>query len=154
MTQEAVSSEIPAKPAPEKEKPALLPDGVGLRLEQVQALLATQHNAAVPKDDPILMVVTICNAFLKEIHTLHQRHEAGLTKLMGDKTDAYVNGIKEATAQLAAGLSSASVQGFKTACKEHESRMAGFKSNLTWLAAIVAVSALVNVAVFVLLGWR
>lgn len=138
----------------EKEKPALLPDGMGLRLEQVQALLATQHNTAVPKDDPMLMFVTICNAFLSEVQALHQRHEIGLTKLMADKTDAYVRGIKEATAQLATGLSSASVEGFKAACKEHESRMAGFKSNLTWLAAIVAVSALVNVAACVLLGWR
>lgn len=138
----------------EKEKPALLPDGMGLRLEQVQALLATQHNTAVPKDDPMLMFVTICNAFLGEVQALHQRHETGLTKLMADKTDAYVRGIKEATAQLAAGLSSASVEGFKAACKDHESRMAGFKSNLTWLAAIVAVSALVNVAACVLLGWR
>lgn len=151
MSQEQHS---PETPAPEAGKKALLPDGVGLRLEQVQALLATQHNTAVPKDDPILMVVTICNAFLGEVQALHQRHEAGLTKLMADKTDAYVRGIKEATAQLASGLSSASVEGFKTACKDHESRMAGFKSNLTWLAAIVAVSALVNVAACVLLGWR
>lgn len=151
MSQEQHS---PEKPAPEAEKKALLPDGMGLRLEQVQALLATQHNTAVPKDDPMLMFVTICNAFLGEVQALHQRHETGLTKLMADKTDAYVRGIKEATAQLAAGLSSASVEGFKTACKDHESRMAGFKSNLTWLAAIVAMSALVNVAACVLLGWR
>lgn len=151
MSQEQHSPETPAA---EKEKPALLPDGMGLRLEQVQALLATQHNTAVPKDDPMLMFVTICNAFLGEVQALHQRHEAGLTKLMADKTDAYVRGIKDATAQLAAGLSSASVEGFKVACKEHESRMAAVKSNLTWLAAIVAVSALVNVAACVLLGWR
>lgn len=151
MSQEQQTSETSVA---EKEKPALLPDGVGLRLEQVQGMLVTLHNAAVPKDDPILMVVTICNAFLGEVQALHQRHEAGLTKLMADKTDAYVRGIKEATAQLAAGLSSASVEGIKTACKEHESRMAVLKSNLTWLAAIVAVSALVNVAALVLLGWR
>lgn len=149
MSQE---QQTPETPAPEKE--ALLPDGMGLRLEQVQALLATQHNTAVPKDDPMLMFVTICNAFLGEVQALHQRHETGLTRLMADKTDAYVRGIKEATAQLAAGLSSASVEGFKVACKEHERRMAGFKNNLTWLAAIVAVSALVNVAACVLLGWR
>lgn len=151
MTQE---QQTPETLAPEAEKKALLPDGMGLRLEQVQALLATQHSTAVPKDDPMLMFVTICNAFLGEVQTLHQRHEAGLTKLMADKTDAYVRGIKEATAQLAAGLSSASVEGFKATCKEHETRMAALKSNLTWLAAIVAVSALVNVAACVLLGWR
>lgn len=151
MTQE---QQTPETPAVEAYKEALLPDGMGLRLEQVQALLATQHNVAVPKDDPMLMFVTICNAFLGEVQALHQRHETGLTRLMADKTDAYVRGIKEATAQLAAGLSSASVEGFNAACQQHESRMACFKSNLTWLAAIVAVSALVNVAACVLLGWR
>ncbi len=153
MSQEQQAPETPALEEA-KEKKALLPDGMGLTLKQVHALLVEQHNVAVPKDDPILMVVTICNAFLGEVQALHQRHEAGLTKLMADKTDAYVRGIKEATAQLAAGLSSASVEGFKVACKEHESRMAVLKSNLTWLAAIVAVSALVNVAVFVLMRWR
>lgn len=151
MSQE---QQAPETPAAEKEKPALLPDGVGLTLEQVRSLLTKHHDVAVPKDDPMLMFVTICNAFLGEVQALHQRHETGLTRLMADKTDAYVRGIKEATAQLAAGLSSASVEGFKAACKQHESRMAGFKSNLTWLAAIVAVSALVNVTACVLLGWR
>ena len=151
MSQE---QQTPETPAAEKEKPPLLPDGVGLTLEQVRSLLTKHHDVAVPKDDPMLMFVTICNAFLGEVQALHQRHETGLTRLMADKTDAYVRGIKEATAQLAAGLSSASVEGFKVACKEHERRMAGFKSNLTWLAAIVAVSALVNVAACVLLGWR
>ena len=137
-----------------EEKTVVLPDGVGLSLEQVHSLLSKEHNVAMPKDDPILMIATICNAFLKEIHTLQQRHETGLTKLMGDKTDAYVKGIKEATAQLTASLSSASADGIKAACREHDERMAALKTNLTWLAAIVAVSALVNVAAFVLPGWR
>ena len=137
----------------EQEKAAPLPDGMGLSIEHVRALLAQAHETVVSKDDPILMVITMLNAFLGEVEKLQKRHEAGLSRLMADKTDAYIKGVPDATAQLSKSFSSASAEGIKAACSEHDARLSAFKSNLSWLAASVAVFALVNVAGAVLLRW-
>lgn len=137
----------------EQEKAAPLPDGIGLSIEHVRGLLAQAHETVVSKDDPILMVITMLNAFLTEVEKLQKRHEAGLSRLMADKTDAYIRGVQDATTQLSKSLSSASVEGIKAACAEHDARLTTFKSNISWLAGIVAVFALLNVAAAVLLRW-
>ena len=43
-----------------------LPDGIGLTVDDVRVLLAQTNNTSLPVDDPLLMVVTILNAFLNE----------------------------------------------------------------------------------------
>lgn len=132
----------------------ILPDGAGLSLEQVRALLAHAHEKVVDKADPILMVVTILNAHLTEVKKLQTRHKEGLDRLMVDKTDAYVSGVAAAVGQLTDSLSSASVEGIRKVFDDHAVRLQAFKNSTTWLAAIVAVSALLNVAVFVLKAVR
>lgn len=157
--QEAAAVETPvsapaAAPAAEAEKKPLLPDGVGLSIESVRDLLVKKHDCKVSLDDPVLMVVTMLNAYLGEVQALQKKHEAGLSRLMADKTDDYMKGVKEAVKALQDGLSSASVEGIKAVFNEHDSRLKAFKSNLSWLAAITACSALVNVIAFVLMGMR
>lgn len=154
---------------PQEEQPAIppkpedaIPDGIGLSLEQVQELLAKTHKKVVDYHDPILvdyhdpilMVVTMLNAHLAEVEKLHTRHKEGLGRLMADKTDAYVSGVQSAVGQLTESLSSASVQSIRKVFDDHAARLQAFKNNTAWLAAIVAVSALLNVAVFVLGGLR
>ena len=129
-----------------------LPDGIGMPLEQVRALLAHTHETVLDKADPILMVVTILNAHLHEVENLQARHEKGLTNLMADKTDAYVSGLQGAVSQLTDSLSSASVKGIRKVFDDHAARLQAFKNSTAWLATIVGVSALLNVAVFVLGG--
>ena len=77
-----------------------------------------------------------------------------LGRLMSDKTDAYISGVATAVAQLTDSLSSASVEGIRKVFDDHAARLQVFKNSTIWLAAIVAVSALLNVAVFVLGGLR
>ena len=55
-----------------------LPDGIGLTLDDVRALLAKEHETIVPKDDPMLMIVTLLNAYLGEVDKLHARHGKAL----------------------------------------------------------------------------
>lgn len=144
-------TEIPAAPS---EPESALPNGIGLSLEQVRDLLFKTHKVAIYDNDTILMVGTILNAYLGEVEKLHARHKEGLGRLMADKTDAYVSGIHSAIGQLTDSLSSASVEGIRKVFDDHATRLNAFKSSTTWLAAIVAVSALLNVAVFVLGGLR
>ena len=106
------------------------------------------------KADPILMVVTILNAHLAELEKLQARHKDGLGRLMADKTDAYVSGVAVAVGQLTESLSSASVEGIRKVFDDHAVRLQAFKNSTAWLAAIVGVSALLNVAVFVMGGLR
>jgi len=129
-------------------------DKIGLNLDEVHALLSKTHNAAIPENDPLLMIVTILNAYLGEVQKLHARHEAGLGKLMADKTDAYISGVKKAVDQLSTSLSSASVEGIRKVFDEHAATLNAFKTAVYWAAAIVSVSALLNVVVLVLRSIR
>lgn len=128
--------------------------GVGLSLEQIRSILASAHDAVVPKDDAILMIATMLNAYLTEVEKLHARHKEGLGRLMADKTDAYVSGVRTAVDQLSDSLSSASVEGIRKVFDDHAARLNTFKSNVNLAALIVGLSALLNVAVFILKAVR
>lgn len=144
-------ADFPTAPLVEKAAPTL-PDGIGLSLEDVRALLAREHETIVPKDDPMLMIITMLNAYLGEVDKLHTRHSKALTALMADKTDSYVRGVQEATDALALKLSASSLAGIRTVFADHATRLESFKNAMWYAAAIVAISALVNVAVFILRG--
>lgn len=124
--------------------------GVGLTLEQVRSVVSKAHDVMLPKDDATLMIATILNAYLTEVDKLQARHEKGLTRLMAEKTDAYVAGVQTAVNQLSTSLSSASVEGIRKVFDDHAARLAIFKSNVTLAAVVVGLSALLNVAVFIL----
>lgn len=136
----------------EKEPP--LPDGIGISLEQAKALIARHNNIVVADDEPALIELTILNAFLADVEKLQARHREGLSRLMVDKTDAYVSGVQKTVVQLTDSLSSASLEGIRKVLDAHAAGLRAFKSSMAWLAAVVAVSALLNVAVFVLGGLR
>lgn len=135
--------------APEKTP---MPDGVGLSLSEVQNILNTRHNISVSPDDPLLMVVTILNAFLSETDKLHLRHGKALSAIMADKTDAYVLGVQQATDSLAEQLSASSMEGISKLFAEHAEKLQNFKNAMWYASAVIAVSAIVNVAAFVLRG--
>ena len=150
MTQEPEkTTAAPVQAPPQGE--ALLPDGIGLSLEQAQTLISKSNGVILANNEPALMGITLCNAYLTEIEKLHSRHSAGLARLMAEKTDAYVSGVQTVVGQLSESLSSASGEGIRKVFDDHAVRLNAFKNNTAWLAAIVAVSALVNVAVFVLM---
>jgi hypothetical protein len=128
-----------------------LPDGIGITIEDVRSLLATKNSVSVSPDDPILMMVTLLNAFLTEEEKLLNRHRRALTTILADRTDHYVQAVEQTSASLGESLSSSSLSEIKKIFVEHYGMMNQFRCSITWLAAIIGTSALVNVAVFV---WR
>lgn len=157
MTQENPTPGSAAQPAgqeAQKKFTSPLPDGIGLTLAQAKALVAEHNKTVIADDEPALIELTILNAFLGELEKLQTRHKEGLGRLMADKTDAYVSGVATAVAQLTDSLSSASVEGIRKVFDDHAARLQSFRNSTTWLAAIVAVSALLNVAVFALKAVR
>ncbi|GAB6194281.1 hypothetical protein [Desulfocastanea catecholica] len=138
------------EPKPEIPNMPQLPDGIGLTLDEVRSLLATKNSITVSPDDPILMMVTLLNAFLTEEEKLLYRHRKALTSILTDKTDNYVQAVEQTTAGLSESISTSSVHEINKIFQENGATMNRFRSNMVWLAAIVGISALVNVAVFVL----
>ncbi|SDF34214.1 hypothetical protein [Desulfovibrio legallii] len=127
-----------------------LPDGFGLSVEDVRALLAKKHEMAVPKDDPLLMMVTIQNAFLEAQTQLQKKHEKALAAFMSEQTAAYVKGVEESMADVSKTLSGVTLEGLQQASSGFVSSLTGFKTSLYLCTAVMALSALINVAVFVL----
>jgi hypothetical protein len=151
MTQETTPAQQPAEAeAKIPAKEAILPDGIGLTLEQAKALLAAANGVKLANDEPALMGITLCNAYQTEIQKLHAAHAKGLALLMAEKTDGYVQGVQDSVKQLSDSLSSASLQGIRAVLAEQADTLKAFKQAVFCAAGVVAVSALVNVAVFVL----
>lgn len=128
-----------------------LPDGIGLTLDEVRVLLAAKNSVTVTPDDPVLMMVTLLNAFLTEEEKLLERHRKALATILADRTDGYVKIVEQTTASLSESLSNASLNEIKKIFQENGGTVNRFRSNMNWLVAIIGTSALVNVAVFV---WR
>ncbi len=132
-----------------------LPDGIGLELSDVKKMVAAVNNYILQKDDPLLMLVTVLNAFLAEGEKLHERHNVALTRVMTSQMEKYVLGVKETTDSLGAVLATTSVEAIRdifsqhdAVIREHDAAIRRGSSAAFWCAAVIAVSALFNVAVF------
>lgn len=69
-----------AEQTEKKEKEYLLPDGFGLSLEQVKNLINQQCDVSIQKDDPIMCIVPILNAFLYEQQKVNSEYKENLEK--------------------------------------------------------------------------
>jgi hypothetical protein len=127
----------------------VLPDGLGMNLEQVQNLLAEKHKTIVSLDDPVLMMVSIMNAFLAQEGSLLERHKTATAKIMTDKTGEYVGAVKHVTDSLSASLSDVTLAAMQKTFADHRLELEKHKRNIMWLSAIVAISALINVIIFI-----
>lgn len=141
----------PEKPKTTEAQPAPIPmhcpTGFGMSTEQAAVLLRSAHQTRnIEPDDPILMVVTLFNAYLAETDKLVDRHNTALTKILSARVDDYVKGVQQVSKELTPALSSAALMGIQSAYKE-------FRISHIWLTAIIGVSALINVAAFVALHW-
>lgn len=121
-----------------------IPDGVGLTIEQVKQLLIANHHTTMSHDDPMLMMVTISNAFLAEYEKLFGRHNEALTAYFGNQAQKLLEAARHAS-DAASGVGIV-----REACQKHTGTLHTYQGNLKWLSAIVVVAALINVAVFVL----
>ncbi|MCL2791127.1 MAG: hypothetical protein FWD79_10850 [Desulfobulbus sp.] len=128
-----------------------LPDGIGLDHEQVAQLLAEKSKTIVSPDDPVLMLVTLLNAFLAEENKLLERHKEALTHVLAARTDKFVGSVESVATELGRTLSASTLAGMQTTFAEHKMALAEHKAHVQWLSAIAAGSALVNVLVFVAL---
>jgi hypothetical protein len=139
--------------SPSDEAMPQLPDGIGLEYDELRKMLAVKHETSVSKDDPILMMVTICNVFLGELEKLHKRHNEAVTKIMTDQSAKYISGVKATTDALSQTLAENSVEAVREIFNAHATALNSNKINARWCAGIMAVAALVNVAAMAFKAW-
>lgn len=129
-------------------------DGFGMSIEEVKALLAKKHETIVPKDDPILLIVTILNVFLesheKLSEKLNKKQLDSMNELLTMRTEGYIKGVKDTVDGLSQTLESITVEGITNVQEKHNQHMHSFKYNMWCATAIITLSAILNVTVFVL----
>lgn len=134
--------------------PSSLPEGVGMALQDARSLLEAQHGSRVSADDPVLMLVTLHNAFLKDYEQLLGRHHQALTGLFAEKGASYLAEVARASDVIGKELSAASVKSIRETFQAHGQALRAFRRDISWLAAIVMTAALINVAALAWLGAR
>ena len=128
-----------------KEPEPELPDGIGIDLDDIAVMLALKHDTTLSRDDPVLMLVSICNSFLGATKKLHDQHNEAMTQIITARTKEYIASVQKTTDAFAKTLSDASVDGIRKIFEEHASALQASKWNARWCALIVAVSAMANV---------
>jgi hypothetical protein len=126
------------------------PDGIGIKLEDMNVLLFQKHDTTLDKNDPALILVSICNSFLGEVQHLQQRHNEALSRIITGRTKAYVQAVRETTESFGQAVSSASVEGIRKIFDRHTAALQASVWNIRWCALIAAASALLNL--YALLG--
>ncbi len=119
-----------------------LPEGVGLRLEDARTLLQSTHDSRVGLDDPLLMQVTLHNAFLADYQALLDRHHQALTALFSAKAAEYLAEARAAAEALTTECSSSSAAAITRIFAEHRRALGRLRTHLAVMTACIVVAAL------------
>ncbi len=148
------SEETPSSKEITVPKEDAIPDGFGLKIEEMRMLLAEKHNMQPPDvHDPLLMTVTIFNACMHEQEELHKKHKQALTAMLGECTSDYVEKVQGSVNGLAQALSLASQDGIGKLFDAHKAEMTKLKVVLTYSMLINVVSAVLFIGTLIVLQW-
>lgn len=59
-----------------------------MSLDDARALLVREHNTAIGRDDPLLMMVTLHQGFVGDYEAMLKRHDAGIKAILGATGEA------------------------------------------------------------------
>ncbi len=132
-----------------------LPNGIGLSIEQVQALVSKENNTFLPQDDPTMMIVTILNAFLGENKKLQDGYVQALRKLFVDMSSDVNLEIKQ-TSQNVLGdvkeaLKTVSITGLTEIHKEQTKQIVALRQHLYYACLFIGASTFFNIIALI---WR
>lgn len=89
MQQEQQHEQEPQK----QEKEYFLPDGFGMSLDEVRALILNKYDIKVDKDDPILLLVPILNAALHEQKKLQDDYKESLKTVYQEVLEVFLENL-------------------------------------------------------------
>ncbi|MBF0482139.1 MAG: hypothetical protein HQK81_09075 [Desulfovibrionaceae bacterium] len=120
-----------------------LPDGIGLDQSKMQELLIKQFKTPIGDNDPILMEVAIYNNFLEQYNKLLGFHHGLLMDFFSQESEKYLSVVQSASDAVKTGMSKASIEHIGKLLKD-------FNNSMMLMTIIIFISAIINVAVFVL----
>ena len=120
----------------------VLPEGIGLSLDEVRALIEQRNHVRVEADDPILVALTIANAHLTAVEKLHQLHRKALTELMSRETATHTEAVAKSVAALSEKLSGVTVENIGRVVTQFQSALASFRTTLFICTGLALFSAL------------
>jgi hypothetical protein len=132
----------------EKLETPKIPDGIGLSFDVLKTLLKQENNTSIDKEDPLLLVATMMNAFLHEYDKLLKKHNEALTAFYGEQIKTTTDTIIE-TAKKAAEAASA-VDTIKTACDTHAKEMNNLQSNIKCLTILTSLIVVIHMALLII----
>lgn len=137
------------------DKGGAVQDAGELSVEAVRQLVAQKYNTTIPPDDPALLIVPIMQAALNEEKRLQESHREKLAEVMNGMVNGLAEAVKRESAGVSEKLSGVAVQELQhVSAALHESsttvtaRLSGHAIALYLCTGIIAVSAIVNVYVF------
>lgn len=77
----------------DSQKEYCLPNGFGMSLEDIRAIILNKYDIKVDKDDPILMIVPILNACLYEQQKLQEEYKEGLKLVYQEVLEEFASEI-------------------------------------------------------------
>ena len=119
-------------------QPVLSDDGLGLSLEEVRDLLAMKHQSVVGIDDPILMMVTMNNAFISQQEKLFCNHREALKSFMS----AELNNFTSATDKIMEEIKSVTASAVVEEAQLQLERVTKLRRDMIWMSAVSFISAL------------
>ena len=130
-------------------------DAGELSVEAVRQLIAQKYNTTIPPYDPALLMVPIMQAALNEEKRLQESHREKLAEVMNGMVNGLAEAVKRESAGVSEKLSGVAVQELQhVSAALHESstavsaRLSGHAIALYLCTGIIAVSAIVNVWVY------
>jgi len=127
---------------------------LGLDLEEVRSLLMEKHQIPVEDNDPMLMEVTIFNAFVEEYNRLLKVHHMAMKKTMTKIIGEHGAKVEELANSLMKDAVRTTIENTVTEISMHKVAMDSFLADLkkyAWLnsaCAVICILALVGVLIF------
>ena len=132
-----------------------LPAMPGLSLEEVRALISERIGLSVGRDDPVLAVYVLHEAFIREYEAMLERHDATLTALFEQSVMSWTEGVSRQVEAFTDQLLSQGMQDRMAQLGEHARVAADLVTRTRrlafWMAGLAALSCVgAAVAVFAL----
>lgn len=109
-------------------------------------------NLTLEKDDPILMLVPILNAFLNEQKKNNTIYCSSIKSAITESTKKYVQQVYETTSSLGDLLKNASISEIRIIFEKYNASLRRHEIHMKYCTLIICLSSIINVIVFIIMS--
>lgn len=120
---------------------------IGLSIEDIQHIIAEKTGYHIPKDDPIIAIVAILNAFIEENKKLQSAHIQALQKLFKDMSQEVNIEIQNTTEEIQHALKTISIEGLIKINKEHTRQITQLNVHLFYACIFIGIATIFNLLI-------